>query len=373
MKTLLKICLFTLVAAGIYWFIFYQTPQQKEFKKILTAAQQGQPEAMMRTGDFYTQGYGIEPNKEQAVMWYRKAFQKEAPQAAWKLAQFYLQEKNLEEAAAYLQLAAQDNNALAQNELARFYEQGLGGLALHRGQAFYWYKMAATNGAKEAEQWLQKVQTQEPDFFQQEENFLTHLQSAKTGEIPSMVQLARAYEIGLEILPDMQQAEYWFSKAWEEDKNPQIGYELAQFYLKKENPLANEEKAITLLAQLAALSYAPAQYDLGERSYQENPPNYQDAFAWFSNAATNGDARGQYMTGFMLMQGQGMTRSVPLAIQFFKESAAQNYPSAQYVLGQIYYKGLGVVPNKKQGKEFLKRAAQNGSVPAQVFLENISQ
>ena len=373
MKTVFKIFLFLAVFAGIYWFAFYQTPEQKEFKKTLAAAQQGEAEAMVRLGDFYLQGKGVQPNKEQATNWYRQAFQKEDSQAAWKLAQVYIQEENLEEAAAYLQLAAQDNNAAAQNELGRFYEEGLGGLPVHQGQSFYWRMQAAQNGSKEAEGWLQQKQTQEPDFFTQEESFLANLQAAQQEDISAMAQVAKAYQEGVEVLPDMALAEKWFSKAWEDGKDPQTGYELAQFYLNKENPLSNEEKGVELLAQLAALPYAPAQYTLGERSYQEDPPNYKDAFAWFSNAASNGYAKGQYMTGFMLMQGQGMTRSVALATNFFKQAADQEDASAQYVLGQIYYKGLGVRANKKLGEEWLKRAAKNGSIPAQAFLESIQK
>ena len=188
-----------------------------------------------------------------------------------------------------------------------------------------------------------------------------------------MVQVAQAYQTGAEILQDTQTAEKWLSKAWEETKNTQAGYELAQLYLKEENNFYQEEKGIKLLAQLAALSYAPAQYDLGAWAYRQDPPNYKDAYAWFSNAAANGDARGQYMTGFMLMQGQGMTRSTPLATHFFEQAAGQDYAPAQYVLGQIYYKGLGVVPDKKKGQQWLEKASRNGSVPAQVFLENISR
>ena len=373
MKTAFKIFLFFVVFGAIYWFAFYQTTEQKEFKKTLAAAQQDDPQAMVLLGDLYLAGKGIESNKEQAIEWYRKAFQKEDSQAAWKLAQVYIQEKNLDEAAAYLQLAAQDKNADAQNELSRFYEEGLGGLPAHKGQAFYWRKKAAQHGDEKASGWLKEIQTQQPDFFTQEEAFFTNLQTAQEGDIHAMVQVAKAYQSGVEVAPDMSIAENWFTKAWEEGKDPQTGYELAQFYLNKENSLSNEEKGVELLAQLAALPYAPAQYTLGERAYQEDPPNYKDAFAWFSNAASNGDAKGQYMTGFMLMQGQGMTRSTALATNFFKQAADQEDASAQYVLGQIYYKGLGVRPNKKLGEEWLKRAAQNGSIPAQAFLESIQK
>lgn len=371
MKTLFKISLFLIVFAGIYWFAFYQTPEQKNFKETLAAAQQDNAPAMVRLGDFYLQGKGVEPNKEQATHWYRKAFQKEDSQAAWKLAQVYIQDENWDEAAAYLQLAAQDKNADAQNELGRFYQEGLGELPLHKGEAIYWRMQAAQNGNEEAANLLKQVQAQEPDLYAREEKFSSDLQAAQEGDTDAMYHVAAAYQAGQEVLADMKRAEKWFSKSWEEGKNVHAGYALAQFYLNKENPLFDEEKGIELLAQLSAVAYAPAQYTLGERAYQEDPPNYKDAFAWFSNAASNGDANGQYMTGFMLMQGQGMTRSVPLAINFFKQAAEQENASAQYVLGQIYYKGLGVRVDKKVGEDWLQRAAQNGSASAQSFLESI--
>ncbi len=373
MKTLLKISLFAVLGVVIYYFACYQTPEQKEFKKTFASAEKGDSSAQLRLGDFYVQGYGTKSNPQQALAWYRKSLQDGNTEASWKLAQFYVQQQNWNEAAAYLQLAAQDGQAAAQNELGHFYEEGLGGLPKHKGQAFYWRNLAAQHGNQNALMWLKKIEREDPNFYEQEKQFLNNLQLAQNEEVDAMLQVARAYQFGVEILPDMQQAKNWLNKAWQQGQEPQVGYELAKFYLTKENVLADEEQGISLLAELANIPYAPAQYDLGERAYQQEPPNYKDAFAWFSNAAANGLARGQYMTGVMLMQGQGMTRSVPLSIQFFEQAAAQEDPSAQYVLGQIYYKGLGVTPNRKKGEEFLQRAAKNGSVPAQSFLENISK
>jgi TPR repeat protein len=76
------------------------------------------------------------------------------------------------------------------------------------------------------------------------------------------------------------------------------------------------------------------------------------------------------MTGFMLLQGQGTNKSVPLAIRFFEQAAAQNDASAQYVLGQIYTKGLGVKRNESQGRAWLEKAAENGNTAAQALLNN---
>ena len=371
MKTLLKILFFLIVGAAIYWFAFYQTPEQRKFAQTKVSAEQGDVASMVLLGDFYAQGTGTLPASAQAVEWYRKALHAGNTEASWKLAQLYAQEKNLEEAAAYLQLAAADGNPAAQNELGRFYQEGLGGLAQHPGQGLYWRFLAAQQGNQDAQNYLEQARKNQPEQLAQEESFLADLKAAQTGDGEARLRLANAYLIGAVILPDATEAERQLLAAWEENQLPQAGYELAKLYLEKDGPLANEAKGVEFLGKLAQLPYAPAQYTLGERSYQQDPPNYKDAFAWFSNAAAAGYAPAQYMTGFMLMQGQGMTRSVPLSIQFFKQAAEQENASAQYVLGQIYYKGLGTTPDKKAGKEWLERAAQNGSTPAQAFLETI--
>ena len=139
-------------------------------------------------------------------------------------------------------------------------------------------------------------------------------------------------------------------------------------YQKGEGTEKDENKALELLGAAAQAKNPSAQYALGERAYKAEPANYQDAFAWFSNAAEGGLAQAQYMTGFMLMQGQGTERSVPLAIEFFKKAANQNDTAAQYVLGQIYWKGLGVPKDKKEGRAWLEKAAAGGNLAARELL-----
>ena len=145
---------------------------------------------------------------------------------------------------------------------------------------------------------------------------------------------------------------------------------LSEQYARGEGVEQNEEKALEMLASAAELKSPVAQFKLGEMAYTENPPRLEDAFAWFSNAAAQGNARAQYMTGFMLLQGQGTAKSVPLAIEFFEQASNQNDPDAQYVLGQIFLKGIGVKKNRIRGRAWLKLAVDNGSEDAKKLLEN---
>ncbi|MBO7191466.1 MAG: sel1 repeat family protein [Elusimicrobiaceae bacterium] len=376
MKTFLFFLLMCVAGGLIYWAGFYQTPEQKQFAATLTAAQQGNLSSQVKAGDLYAQGTGTAQDGEQAVFWYRKAAMEGDKEALWKSAQAYIEGKlvpqDLEEAFPFLMLGAKQNDPRALMEISRFYAQGLGGVTRHLGESLYWLFQAdkALNGGAKNE--LRLVKQSQPELYEQVENFVQDLAQAQAGDAQARLRVALAYEQGNAITQNAEEAVRWYTLAWEENKLPQAGFALAQLYQKGGLVEQDENKAAILWNELTQLPYPPAQYALGEMAYQAVPPRYEDAFAWFSNAAAGNYAPGQYMTGFMLMQGQGTARSVKLATTFFRSAAEQEYVSAQYVLGQIYWKGLGVPADKKAGRKWLEKAAQNGSEAAQALLEESS-
>ncbi len=375
MKTVLKILLFIAVLVGIYWFAFYKTPQQRVFEQKLAAARAGDMQAAFELAGMYAAGTGLKaPDGQQAAEWYRKAAADGNMQAAWELAHLYIEGKvvpqNLEEAAAYLQVAANAANAAAQSEWGRFYEQGLGGVPVSRGEALYWYMQAAAQGYEPAQTSVDDIKLEDPQLYEEITRFITVLDSAQKGDSQAQLEAGQAFHQGYPFARHDDAAFQWFTRAWTEgDKLPQAAYELSQLYQKGEGVEKDETKAMELLATAAQAKNPDAQYMMGTLAYGQNPPKYEDAFAWFSNAAAGGQAQGQYMTGFMLMQGQGTAQSVPLAIQFFQRAAEQNHVAAQYVLGQIYWKGLGVPVDKAAGEQWLQRAADSGNASAKMLLE----
>lgn len=375
MKTVLKILLFIAVLVGIYWFAFYKTPQQRVFEQKLAAARAGDMQAAFELAGMYAAGTGLKaPDGQQAAEWYRKAAADGNMQAAWELAHLYIEGKvvpqNLEEAAAYLQVAANAANAAAQSEWGRFYEQGLGGVPVSRGEALYWYMQAAAQGYEPAQTSVDDIKLEDPQLYEEITRFITVLDNAQKGDSQAQLEAGQAFHQGYPFARHDDAAFQWFTRAWTEgDKLPQAAYELSQLYQKGEGVEKDETKAMELLATAAQAKNPDAQYMMGTLAYGQNPPKYEDAFAWFSNAAAGGQAQGQYMTGFMLMQGQGTAQSVPLAIQFFQRAAEQNHVAAQYVLGQIYWKGLGVPVDKAAGEQWLQRAADSGNASAKMLLE----
>ncbi len=415
MKTFLKILAGLLLAGGLFTFAFYRTPQERAFTKNLKLAQAGDMNAAITVAENYLSGTGAKPNTRQALFWYEKAAAADKPQAAFELYQYYVGQGALEEqeefedrysepaprrsfedpfdeprgrgmerprpapkrkssedkelALAYLQSAAQAGYAPAQYELGNLYAQGKA-MPQHQGQALFWYMQAAQNGSAPAQAKVKATATQDPALSADTEYFVQTLQSAEQGDAQAMLQTARAYHQGYPILREDTTALTWYQKAWDKSDRTlsQAAFELSDLYYKGEGTEPNNEKAADLLAQAAELKNPQAQYLLGEYAYTDDPARLEDAFAWFSNAAAQGHAQAQYMTGFMLLQGQGTAKSVPLAIRFFEQAAEQNEASAQYVLGQIYLKGLGVRRSPRQGRMWLERAVQNGSEPAKEML-----
>lgn len=373
MRTGLHLLLAVLVAGAVYWLGFYQTPEEKHFQAVAAAARQDDVSAQVELGDLYAQGKGTASDGEQALAWYRKAALAGDAVALWKCAQTYIQgqlvPQDLEEAVPFLLLAAKQQQAPSRRELSRFYRQGLGGLPRHEGESLFWLFAAARAEDTAAREELAARQTNDPELYAQVQQFLTDLSAAQEGDGPARFRVGQAYRTGKPVLQNGEDAARWLTLAWEENKLPQAGLALAQLYQDGANGLEPDAaRAATLWNELVRQAYAPAQYALGEAAYKSDPPKYDEAYAWFSNAASGGYAPGQYMTGFMLMQGQGVAVAVPLAITFFRAAAEQDYPSAQYVLGQIYWKGLGVPADKKAGRKWLELAAAQGVTAAQELL-----
>lgn len=372
MKKLLLVLLVCAIIGGGVFAALYKSPQKKHFEQTLAAAQSGEAASQRALGDLYLQGVGTPADPAQAQHWYREAAMQGDGEAAWKVAEIFLNKNEAsaqESAIPFLQLAARAQQVSAQRELSRFYAEGLGGITPHNGESLYWLFLAAQNGDKQAQADLQEARKKDEVLYSQVRDFVNDLKLAQEGDGQARLRTARAYQLGGVNVSNGEEAMKWFDIAWHENKIPEAGFDLAEMYDNGDKIPADANKAMELWTELTEAKYAPAQYVLGERAYKADPPNYEDAFAWFSNAAAGGYAPGQYMTGFMLMRGQGTHASTDLAIKFFRDAAEQNYSSAQYVLGQIYWKGLGVKPNKKAGKQWLSRAAENGNPAARVFLE----
>jgi len=73
-------------------------------------------------------------------------------------------------------------------------------------------------------------------------------------------------------------------------------------------------------------------------------------------SAEEGQAKAQFLLGYMLSMGEDLPKDNGEAIVWFKESAEQDYPPAQYALGQRYYYGVGVDKDLEEAAKWMKLA-----------------
>ena len=85
--------------------------------------------------------------------------------------------------------------------------------------------------------------------------------------------------------------------------------------------------------------------------------------------AVAGDAPSQYVLGFSLLYGEGMTRNVAEGLAWLRKSGEGGYVKAQCALGLLFLKGMSDVPkNDAESARWLEKAAQQGNVVAQSSL-----
>ena len=112
----------------------------------LPLAQSGDVRAQYALGRLYEKGKGMERDFEQALVWYRKAAEKEHPDSQYRLAVGYAYglgiKKDEGEALSWLRKAANNGQKRAQKVLAQAYEEGRFGLTADPKQAKYWYDKA---------------------------------------------------------------------------------------------------------------------------------------------------------------------------------------------------------------------------------------
>ena len=64
---------------------------------------------------------------------------------------------------------------------------------------------------------------------------------------------------------------------------------------------------------------------------------------WYTKAAEQGHARGQYNLGYMYQAGEGVLKDHKEAVKWFTKAAEQGNAGAQGNIGTMYFYGEGVV------------------------------
>lgn len=111
-------------------------------------------------------------------------------------------------------------------------------------------------------------------------------------------------------------------------------------------------------------------YDWAKACADKNGENYNPEFAvkLFTEAANGGITVAKYKLGKMLLNGDGVEKDIPKAIEWLKQAAVEENEFAEYALGRIYLKGAEVEKNDVVAEEYLLKAANRGNKYAAYLL-----
>ena len=96
--------------------------------------------------------------------------------------------------------------------------------------------------------------------------------------------------------------------------------------------------------------------------------NYFSAVQELEEPAAQGDAKAQYLLGYLTFYGHGTNPSDEKAFALFEKAAAQGHARARSFMAYMYDEGRGVPQDRKQAFVLYSKSAQDGDVSAIINL-----
>ncbi len=111
-------------------------------------------------------------------------------------------------------------------------------------------------------------------------------------------------------------------------------------------------------------------YDWAKACADKNGENYNPEFAvkLFTEAANGGITVAKYKLGKMLLNGDGVEKDIPKAIEWLKQAAGEENEFAEYALGRLFLKGEEVEKDIFAAEKYLLKSASRGSKYAAYLL-----
>lgn len=111
-------------------------------------------------------------------------------------------------------------------------------------------------------------------------------------------------------------------------------------------------------------------YDWAKACADKNGENYNPEFAvkLFSEAANSGITVAKYKLGKIFLNGDGVEKDIPKAIEWLKQAALEENEFAEYALGRLFLKGEEVEKDIFAAEEYLLKSASHGNKYAAYLL-----
>ncbi len=177
--------------------------------------------------------------------------------------------------------------------------------------------------------------------------------SADQNNLDGLFNLGRAYENGIGLSKDANQAKTYYSKA----------------------AAAGSRDAQQALAGLGKgpepVSPSQTQFDEGVRLYKAR--DYSLAAKVFHKLVDQGVAKAQLQIGYQYEYGEGVGQSLEQAVRWYRKAAEQGHAGAQNNLGKMYEDGIGVKEDWIEAVRWIRTSAEQGNAEGQFLLGRVYQ
>jgi uncharacterized protein len=281
------------------------------FLNLLDDANKGNAKSQYNLSVMYAKGIGVPKDHKKAREWFKLA---DAQSYQWKTNIYQLTANN---DLIDLKKKATKGSGEAQIDLAIMYEFGLI-VSQNKDQALKYYKLAARQGYRPAENILKQVRQNDPEEVKK------IIFSANKGIAKAQYTLGMMYAEGQGVPQDKDKALKWYSHAAQQDKA--MGEIVVDKFEHKNIP-----QELKFLTNDAENGIAEAQLKLGMLyAHGEGVPQDDDqAGKWFQLAGEKGKFKAQYILGMMLVNGQGITKDYVLAHMWYNLSRLQGNEGAK--------------------------------------------
>ena len=243
---------------------------------------------------------------------------------------------------AILQSSAEKGDVAAERKLAQAYDEG-NGISQNDALAAMWYRKAADQGDADAQNGLGVMCRYGRGVEKNKDEAVRwYHKAAKQGNATAMFNLGAAYYNGDEgVHTSLDMAYVWFLLS-QEAGNAQA-----------KEAVARTAKELPSTAD--ALVDIGAMYEKGE----DLPKNPAQAERWYGEAAKLSDSA-KVLLATMLINGRGVPKDYPRALELCKAAADHRNESAQFCVGYLYQNGFGVQKNPTEAVKWYQLAATNG-------------
>lgn len=332
-----------------------------------SAAAQGHAAAQYELGLLHMNGIGVAQDQVEAEKCLCAAGERGHVQAQKYLREFY-DKRYMEEESWSLKIKAAywEEKTAQQGDPESQWRMGLFYKGRNPLNSVYWLQRAADHGAAEAmyELGLLYSSDEENNFFEQDCETAAKMfrKAAELGHVKSIYELGRYYYLGNDVDTDYNEAARLFRKAGELG-NVDALLELSDFYTYGRGVEKDDAEALKLLQQAADLGDALAQCCLGTHYY--NISDYVNAVEWYRKSAAQNYPEAEYMLGRCYDCGEGLPEDKAEALKYYRKAAAKDDDEAMYALYHRYLDGDGVVANQALAFYWLSKAAEGYNVYAE--------